>query len=61
MGKKQYDRLRMNSGQHRRILLTGLLLGMLGFVPVFWRLYPDEWVSEPFPLCWTRRATASAA
>ena len=39
MGKKQYDRLRMNSGQHRRILLTGLLLGVLAFVPVLWRLY----------------------
>ena len=41
MGRKpkQYDRLRMNSGQHRRILLVGLLLGLLAFVPVFWRLY----------------------
>ncbi len=41
MGKqaKQYDRLRLNSGQHRRILLTGLLLGILAFVPVFFRLY----------------------
>ena len=41
MGKKskQYDRLRFNSGQHRRILLTGLLLGVLAFVPVALRLY----------------------
>ena len=41
MGKKrrQYDRLRYNSGQHRRILLTGLLLGVLAFVPVALRLY----------------------
>ena len=41
MGKKrkQYDRLRFNSGQHRRILLTGLLLGVLAFVPVAVRLY----------------------
>ncbi len=41
MGKKrkQYDRLRFNSGQHRRILLTGLLLGILAFVPVAVRLY----------------------
>ena len=41
MGKKskQYDRLRFNSGQHRRILLISLLLGILAFVPVFFRLY----------------------
>ena len=41
MGKraKQYDRLRLNSGQHRRIMLMALLLGMLAFVPVLWRLY----------------------
>lgn len=37
--KHQYDRLRMNSGQHRRILLTALLLGVLAFLPVLWRLY----------------------
>ncbi|MBQ3191987.1 MAG: PASTA domain-containing protein [Oscillospiraceae bacterium] len=36
---KQYDRLRMNSGQHRRILLVALVLGLLAFVPVLWRLY----------------------
>ncbi len=41
MGKrgKQYDRLRMNTGQHRRILLTGAVLGLLAFVPVLGRLY----------------------
>ena len=41
MGKntRQYDRLRMNTGQHRRICLVMLLLGGLAFVPVFWRLY----------------------
>ncbi len=41
MGEKrrQYDRLRFNSGQHRRILLTGLILGVLAFVPVALRLY----------------------
>ena len=41
MGKKskQYDRLRFNSGQHRRILLTALLLGVVAFVPVALRLY----------------------
>ena len=40
MGKrKEYDRLRLNSGQHRRILLVMLLLGLLAFVPVGLRLY----------------------
>jgi len=41
MGKtsKQYDRLRMNTGQHRRIYLVMFLFGVLAFVPVFWRLY----------------------
>ena len=36
---KEYDRLRLSSGQHRRILLTMLMLGILAFLPVFWRLY----------------------
>ena len=41
MGKKSkhYDRLRFNSGQHRRILLTAGVLGMLAFGPVCVRLY----------------------
>ena len=41
MGKtsKQYDRLRLNTGQHRRICITMLLFGVLAFLPVFWRLY----------------------
>ena len=41
MGKKpkQYDRLRMNTGQHRRILLVMFLFGILAFLPVLWRLY----------------------
>ena len=41
MGKKRkdFDRLRLNSGQHRRIMLVMLLLGLLAFVPVAWRLY----------------------
>ena len=41
MGKtrKQYDRLRLNTGQHRRICLTMLFFGALAFLPVFWRLY----------------------
>ena len=36
---KEYDRLRRNSGQHRRIGLVMLLLGFLAFAPVLWRLY----------------------
>lgn len=42
MGRKNsngFDRLRMNSGQHRRILLVSAVLGVLAFVPVLWRLY----------------------
>ena len=41
MGKKpkQYDRLRMNTGQHRRIYLVMFLFGILVFIPVLWRLY----------------------
>ena len=37
--KKQYDRLRMSSRHHRRILLAALVFGLLAFVPVLWRLY----------------------
>ncbi len=37
--KRRYDRLRLNSGQHRRILLCALILGLLAFVPVGFRLY----------------------
>ena len=42
MGKKEWaspGRVRLDSGQHRRILLTGLLLGCLAFVPAAVRLY----------------------
>ena len=41
MGKKSknYDRLRFNTGQHRRIGMVMLFFGVLAFVPVFWRLY----------------------
>lgn len=39
MGRKEYDLLRLNSGQHKRILLVMLVLGILAFVPVGWRLY----------------------
>ena len=41
MGKKSkhYDRLRFNSGQHRRILLAAGVFGLLAFGPVCIRLY----------------------
>ncbi len=37
--KKGYTRMRMDTGQHRRILLTMVALGLLAFVPVAGRLY----------------------
>ena len=37
--RKSYERVRFDSGQHRRILLTMLALGLLAFGPVAWRLY----------------------
>ena len=37
--KKEYERLRADTGQRRRILLTAGLLGMLVFVPIAFRLY----------------------
>ena len=41
MGKKlkTYDRLRYNTGQHRRIGTMMLLFGVLSFFLLFWRLY----------------------
>ena len=39
MAKKEYARVRGDSGQRRRILAVGLLLGLLGFVPMALRLY----------------------
>ncbi len=38
-GKKEYTRVRLDSGHHRRILLVMLVLGLLAFVPVLIRLY----------------------
>ena len=35
----KFARLRMDSGQHRRVMLTAAFLGILEFVPVFFRLY----------------------
>lgn len=37
--KKEYTRLRYDSGQHRRILGTAVALGMLAFVPITVRLF----------------------
>ena len=37
--KKQYSRLRGDSGQHRRILAVTAVLGILAFVPVIFQLY----------------------
>ena len=37
--KKEYQRLRFDSGQHRRILAAAAVLGVLAFVPVALRLY----------------------
>ncbi len=37
--KKEYTRIRADTGQHRRILAVGLVLGILGFVPIGFRLY----------------------
>ena len=37
--KKTFLRIRGDSGQQRRILLTGLILGMLAFIPISLQLY----------------------
>ncbi len=37
--KKEYTRVRIDSGHHRRILYTAVVLGALAFVPVGVRLY----------------------
>ena len=36
--KKEYNRIRADTGQHQRILATGLVLGVLAFVPIGVRL-----------------------
>lgn len=38
-GQKEYVRLRMDSGQHRRVMLTAVFLGILAFLPMVARLY----------------------
>ena len=37
--KREFNRLRLDSGQHRRIMLVSALLGALAFLPVGVRLY----------------------
>ena len=37
--KREYNRLRLDSGQHKRIGLAAVVLGLLAFVPVGLRLY----------------------
>jgi len=37
--KKEYARIRADTGQHKRILLAGLVFGAVAFVPVVLRLY----------------------
>ncbi len=43
MGKgrrsREFDRVRMDSGQHKRIIAAGLVLGLFAFVPIGFRLY----------------------
>ena len=38
VGEKQFDRLRISTGQHRRVLAAALALGIAAFVPVGLRL-----------------------
>ena len=38
-GKKEYNRIRGDSGQHRRIIAAAVVFGMVAFVPVAVRLY----------------------
>ena len=37
--KREYNRIRMDGGQHRRIKLTAILLGILAFVPIGVQMY----------------------
>ncbi len=38
-GKREYARVRMDTGQHRRIRIAALVLGLLAFLPISLRLY----------------------
>ncbi len=37
--KREYNRIRRDTGQHRRITLTALFLGIVAFIPVLMQLY----------------------
>ncbi len=37
--KREYNRIRKDTGQHRRITLTAIFLGVLAFIPVMMQLY----------------------
>ena len=37
--KREYNRIRKDTGQHRRITLTALFLGILAFIPLLMQLY----------------------
>ena len=37
--RREYNRVRMDTGQHRRITLTALALGVLAFIPITMQLY----------------------
>jgi len=37
--KREYNRIRKDTGQHRRITYTALFLGILAFIPVLMQLY----------------------
>lgn len=59
---KDYGRLRMDSGQHRRVTLTALLLGIVAFVPMVLRLYSLMVVRyEEFSALALRNQTRSTA
>ena len=57
--KREFNRLRLDSGQHRRIMLVSALLGALAFLPVGLRLYSlmvTNYDIIPPSLCATRPA-----
>ena len=37
--KREFSRIRKDTGQHRRITLTALFLGVLAFIPLIMQLY----------------------
>ncbi len=47
-GKKEYARLRADSGQHRRIMVAAAVFGLLAFIPIGLRLYSLMIADHPF-------------